>query len=240
MFSTGRAGVFLLPLAVLLPIGIYQAATQRRTPFHVLLLAGFLAAPLPALIVTDENAPIFRALALVPFGVLLAMLGLQTIWASRRARPVTWLAVVGLLLLLPLQFRIYASDYFNEYRVRASPWLGGNIRGALETLIDLNARTPAPALYFSKLQATSGLADGRNEYMSAYWQFYATKHGREDLLDRPRPLDPSAVGVMPAHSLVLANIGDRVADGLVASGQLRQVAVIPELDRAPFFEILER
>ena len=176
MFSTGRAGVFLLPLACLLPVGLYQAATHRRTPLHLLLVAGFLTAPLPALMVTDESAPVFRALALVPFGVLLATLGLRAMWASPLARTVTRIAAVGLLLLLPLQFRMYSSDYFNAYRVRASPWLGGNIRGALEALIDASARADAPALYFSTLQATSGLADGRNEYMNAYWRFYTTKH----------------------------------------------------------------
>ena len=238
MFSTGRAGVFLLPLAVLLAVGLYEAAARRPTPIAIVLVLGFLTAPLPALLVTGDNAPIFRALTIVPFGVLLAVVGVRVLWNTRVAA--AQLAVILLLALGAAQFPLFWSDYFGAYRVRASEWLGGNIGGALETIIACDARRPAPAVYFNTLRATSGIVDGRDPYMLAYWKFYAIKHGREDLVSRTRPLEPSAVSTIPAGSFVLANVGDRIADGLVAGGQLKPVATIRELDGTPFFEVLER
>jgi hypothetical protein len=47
---------------------------------------GFVTAPLAALIVAEENA-IFRALALLPFGVLLAAMGVQALWTGSVGRP---------------------------------------------------------------------------------------------------------------------------------------------------------
>jgi 4-amino-4-deoxy-L-arabinose transferase-like glycosyltransferase len=46
--STRRAGVFLLPMALFLPVGLFQLATARRNPVMLLLLAGFLTAPIAA------------------------------------------------------------------------------------------------------------------------------------------------------------------------------------------------
>jgi 4-amino-4-deoxy-L-arabinose transferase-like glycosyltransferase len=251
MFSTGRAGVFLLPCAVLLPVGLYRAAT-RPAPLTPLLVLGFLVAPLPALMVTGDNAPIFRALTIVPFGVLLAVVGLRAMWRSRAGStaavrlglspsitPARVLAAV-LLILMPIQFGLFWTDYFGPYRARVNDWLGGSVDAALETLIAEDARHPAPGVYFSVLRSTSGIVDGRNPYMDVYWRFYLTKHDREELLARTHPFDPGAVAALAPGSLVLANIGDQTADRLVASGALKPVAVVPELDRAPFFEILQR
>jgi 4-amino-4-deoxy-L-arabinose transferase-like glycosyltransferase len=86
MFSTGRAGVFLLPVAVFLVIGIADAWRHRRAPLNLILLIGFATAPLAALIVAEEHA-IFRALVVLPFGVLLATLGVQRVWTAVTRRP---------------------------------------------------------------------------------------------------------------------------------------------------------
>src|SRR5205814_5851393 len=129
---------------------------------------------------------IFRALALLPFGVLLATMGVQRLWSASIVRPLrpfyqpvsgvalacdtvyaawavtklrlkppsenhrrsvresslpagmgTWLVgdlvdrakqwrivAVCLLALMPIQFRNFWSDYFSDYRVRSSVWLG--------------------------------------------------------------------------------------------------------------------
>ena len=88
----------------------------------------------------------------------------------------------GLVALVPLQFAFFARDYFNDYRLRSSSWLGGNLRGALETLIDIDRRSRPPRIYFSILASTGGLMDTRNRWMDAYWKFYLIKHGRQDLL----------------------------------------------------------
>ncbi len=78
-FSTNLVGVFLLPMAILILGGVYTALKRRAEPFCLVVLLGFLAAPIVASIPTEENA-IFRALGLLPFGVLLAALGLDTLW----------------------------------------------------------------------------------------------------------------------------------------------------------------
>ena len=80
MFSTRTTGVFLLPLAVFLPVGMYQAFRSGEARQAVLLL-GFLTAPLAAVLV-EEPFSINRALELLPFAVLLAVVGVRHLWIS--------------------------------------------------------------------------------------------------------------------------------------------------------------
>lgn len=79
--STRQAGVFLLPVAVFLPIGIYQVLQHRRTVVNLILLLGFITAPLAALVVFESGA-IDRELELLPFGVLLATFGVEYLWSA--------------------------------------------------------------------------------------------------------------------------------------------------------------
>jgi hypothetical protein len=145
-----------------------------------------------------------------------------------------------LLALMPIQFSSFWSDYFSDYRVRSAFWLGGNIRGALEDLIDREQRDGAPRVYFSTLKSAGGQLDGRNEYMDAYWRFYLIKHNRQDLLSRTMAFDAAGVHSVPVRSLVLANADDITTGSLVKAGELKQVATIAELDRRHFFVILQR
>jgi 4-amino-4-deoxy-L-arabinose transferase-like glycosyltransferase len=294
MFSTNLVGVFALPLAVLLPLGVYFALKHFATPIHLIVCVGFATAPCAALIVAEQDA-IFRALPILPFGVLLATLGLYCLWSrsinkprfpihkpiaiailaagsayaawtlitqSRLTRSSSPLALVGLgafivtsvrdqtrqwrivavclLALAPLQFSQFWSDYFSDYRVRSAYWLGGNIRGALEEIIDRDRHEHIPMVYFSTLKATSGQVDGRNQYMDAYWRFYLIKHGRQDLLARTRPLEATDPRTLQAGSLVLANVGDVTTETLVHSGDLKQVKAVAELNGTVFFVILRR
>jgi 4-amino-4-deoxy-L-arabinose transferase-like glycosyltransferase len=82
MYSTRTAGVFLAPLAVFLPVGLYQAF-RSGGPQHVVLAFGFLMAPLAAAVVGEQET-IGRALALLPFGVLLAVVGAVYLWSGPR------------------------------------------------------------------------------------------------------------------------------------------------------------
>ena len=293
MFSTTRVGVFLLPTGVFLSVGIYQVVKHRAASINLVVLLGFATAPLAALIVREENA-ISRALPLLPFGVLLATMGIQYLrsasidlpraiykhagivalgtgtayatWTlftqSRMTRSTLLLVVVGmgamllwrladrvrlgrlatvcLFALAVTQFASFLSDYFSDYRVRSSFWLGGNIRGALEEIIDREQRERAPGVYFSPLRATGGDLDGRNPYLDAYWRFYLIKHDRADLLARTAPFESGNVQTIPSGSLVLANVGDVTTEALVAKGELRRVETIPELDHPAFFVILQR
>ncbi len=174
--------------------------------------------------------------------VLLIIAGSAALAGAFVTRP--WnsgrLVASALVVFLPVQFGFFSMDYFTDYRVRSNYWLGGNLRGALEQMIDRAGRDGDARVYFAPLQSTAGLMDVRNRWMDAYWRFYLAKHGRQDLLDRSARLESTDVRALPAHSLVLANIGDRHADAWVSSGDLRRVAAIPEMDREPFFVILER
>jgi 4-amino-4-deoxy-L-arabinose transferase-like glycosyltransferase len=290
MFSTSLAGVFLIAVAPLLAVGVWRAVQERRS-IDLVILIGFVTAPLAALIVQEENA-IFRALALLPFGVLLAARGFDYLWsaadkhfspmfrplgvlavvaggayaawavllagrstrsalplivvgvivllAARASRPAQWrIVALGLVALMLVQFRWFQSDYFADYRVRSSSWLGGNIGGALEAIIE-RAGAETPGIYFSTLKSSAGQVDGRDQYMRDYWRFYLTKHHREDLLARTHSFAPDAVTQLASGSLVLANVGDGGIERLVAERQLAQVAEIPELDGSTFFMVLRR
>src|SRR4029077_6262362 len=111
----------------------------------------------------------------------------------------------GLLVIALLQFGGFTRDYFGEYRIRLNSWLGGNLRGALETMIARQPPQGGGPIYFAHLQNTSGLADIRNYFIDTYWTFYVIKHPRLDLEDRASLFDPSAVDSLQAGSLVLGN-----------------------------------
>lgn len=94
MFSTRQVGVFLLPLAPLLVTGAVVMLRRSINPVTLLLLLGFLVAPLAATLVSVNDA-IYRALTLLPFGVLLAVSGVRQLWSVRTANPGRRLFVVG-------------------------------------------------------------------------------------------------------------------------------------------------
>ncbi|HUK36811.1 MAG TPA: glycosyltransferase family 39 protein, partial [Vicinamibacterales bacterium] len=77
-FSTRAVGVFLLPIAALVVAGI-AFAIRHPTSANVLVVLGFFTAPLAAVLV-PENSEIIRAAVMLPFGVLLAALGLVALW----------------------------------------------------------------------------------------------------------------------------------------------------------------
>jgi 4-amino-4-deoxy-L-arabinose transferase-like glycosyltransferase len=294
MFSTNLVGIFLFPIAVLLPIGLYQALKDHRRALNVVLALGLISAPLAVALVAEQRA-IFRGLCLLPFVILLATAGVHAIWTAQaraRLRPLylslsvaavavgllaaawtfasqsrasssalpliaagvavfgigwlidrtkTWRPIaICLLAIVPLQFAGFWSDYFSDYRLRSAYWLGGNIRGAIEAVLDLEQRQQAPKVYVSALRSGTGSLDGRDSYIDAYWQFYLTKLHRLDLRARMAPFDPAALADMPKGSLVFGNVGNGVTDPLVAKGELKQVLTIPEIDGTTFFAVLQR
>jgi hypothetical protein len=79
LFSASLVGVFLFPFAVLLPVGIYYALTRRPSPIHLVACLGFAARRWRPRSSLNRNA-IFRGLTILPFGVLLATMGLHYLW----------------------------------------------------------------------------------------------------------------------------------------------------------------
>src|SRR5262245_1884375 len=237
MFSTKLIGVFTLPIAFLLTAGIYSVVSRPLTTRTTLVFLGFVTAPLAALLGSEDNA-ITRAVTLLPFTVLLATYGIEFLWSASlgclsaisiaNRFSLSRVVAIGLLVLIPTHFALFYRDYFTDYRLRSSPWLGGNLRGALETLIEMEEQQHTPRIYFAILASTSGLMDIRNRWMSSYWQFYLIKNRREDLLARSGPFEMGHVHEVPPGSLVLANIGEVNTDSLVTRGELKRVRMIAE------------
>jgi predicted membrane-bound mannosyltransferase len=82
MYSTRTTGAFLLPLVLFLPVGLYHAF-RNADPARVVVGLGFLTAPFAAVLVGEPNA-IGRALELLPFGVLVAVIGIVHLWTGPR------------------------------------------------------------------------------------------------------------------------------------------------------------
>lgn len=238
MFSTRSIGFFLLPVALLLPMGIYHVITSRLSASAVVLLAGFVTAPAAAAIFGGEPAASQRSVELMPFGVLLSTIGVQQLGAATGRVHLRRLLAAGAVAALVVHFGLFYAYYFTKYRVRSAGWFGGNLPGALERLIELDARERPPSIYFAPLRATSGLLDIRNRWMDSYWRFYLIKHQRQDLLDRTAAFDPARD--VPEGSLVLGNIGDVTFDQLAKSDRFKVAATIQEPDGSMFFEILRR
>jgi 4-amino-4-deoxy-L-arabinose transferase-like glycosyltransferase len=85
MFSTRTTGVFLVPLAPLLAVGLRQVMVSADAK-HAILLTGLLTGPLPAVLVKEPGS-INRALELLPFVALLAVLGGIHLWSAAQFRP---------------------------------------------------------------------------------------------------------------------------------------------------------
>jgi hypothetical protein len=226
--STGRAGVFALAMAALVPLGIYQIVTRRRTPATLFVLAGFFAAPVAATIV-NEPYTTDRALMLLPFGVLIGVFGLERLLTSRQRA--ARLAAFALLALVPLQFSYFCFDYMTSYRTRSAFWFNGNNRGALEEIVAEDPPSDGPPIY---------LADNI-PFIHYYWPLYQIKHHREDLEAHTVyfNLDTLDVKTIPAGSIILT-ADDALKRAMTRSGRFRELRLIYNPDGATVFARLER
>ena len=113
-------------------------------------------------------------------------------------------AVVG----AALQFAVLQQHYHGSYIVRSAPWLNGDFRGAMTTLMAEAERRPA-STGCNLVDHRNGLGrwELKNRWTPAYWRFYVTKHHREDLLARTVFLSEARQHqvLAPAGSLVLSN-----------------------------------
>lgn len=222
--STREVGSFLLPVVVLLGFGI-RRLVHDPTVMGIILLFGLLTAPLPAVVMAD--AEIRRWLVVVPFVVVIAACGADGLlerggWART--------VCVGLLVLMPVQFVAFGRDYFGRYPERASFWFGGNIRGALETVID-HADTDAAAGVFISREIP---------WVDAYWRFYTAVHGRLALLEHTRYVSLQTRDEVPAATpgfLVVAPAADEQAASLLVQAGWSRRHVVRDLDGKPSYAI---
>ena len=229
--STGQAGVFLLPVAILLPIGVYALVRRdRRSWFGLTLVAGLFSAPLPATLKGTAFA-IERTMALLPFAILISACGLAWLWESRR----TTVRVLGTLLLVaqPLQFAGFYQDYLSDYRTRSALGYDPTAFGeAAPFLVDAAAGGESPAVYL-----TAPLYD-----VSAKWRFWVTRLGHPDLLSRTHYFDGNLAGLGPAPigSLAVVPSEDAAVNAAVSSGEWVLARRVMSIDGQPTLAILRK
>ena len=183
--STGKAGVFLASCAILLPIGIYD--TLRRRDARMIVLAGFLIAPLAPVLIDTGNA-IQRSMVIVGFGAILSAMGASVLLAHPH-RMMRALAML-LLLAIPLQWVYFSLDYFGGYRTRAAGWIDPVNFDAVARAIFANDPKPPARVYLSE-----SLDD-----VEARWRFYLAKYRRDALWQNTWIIDPAGVNVWSVHA----------------------------------------
>lgn len=170
--STGDAGVFLLGVAVLLPVGLYAARHDRLA--MTLLIIGLVASPIPAVI---KGAPyaIQRASGLLIYVSLASGLGLAFMMASRRA--LMRIAAAVIVVVMAREFSGFYQRYLDQYRVASGVAYDPTaFRGAADLLLDAAGAGDAAAVYLPL-----------NFYdVGAKWRFYTTKHQQMELWKRTR------------------------------------------------------
>jgi len=235
--STRYAGVFLLPVAVLLPAGVYHLVRSQSRAVSTLLLAGFLSSPLAGVLVGEQHR-VNRALVMLPFAILLAACGVEYLLAARTA---VWrIVAVCLLCAVPVQFLGFYRDYLTGYRTRSAYWFEGNIRGAIEEVI---ARDTGSSSGGAKASAA------RKVYLSTtvpwvgwYWRLSLIEHAREDLLKRTVYFDPKQVDPLSVRErmLVLADVHDIPEATLRSSGSVGRLTLIAGPNQDVEFAVFER
>jgi hypothetical protein len=247
MWATRRAGVFLLPIGVLLPLGIWNIWRLRFSIPRALLLVGFLFAPVPIIAALPEapRAATARDLLVVPFGILISVAGVEFLveqqwegWWRPVSRP-AWLTagrlIAALLILgMPIQFVSYAKDYFGDYQRRSSfrhDYL--NVRGVVEAVITRDHSSPVPAVYLNEDLGAS---------KAVQWKFHLITHHRAELWDRTKyfsvpKLNPSEI---PRGSVLVMTAGDPRLDDVIRRGPCTVVQVIKDVTDSPSAAILVR
>jgi 4-amino-4-deoxy-L-arabinose transferase-like glycosyltransferase len=228
VFSTRVAGVFQLATLVLLPIGVI-AVLRRPTPMGLVIGAGLLTAPLPAILL-DEGSAINRVLELVPFGVLLAAMGFDAVTAGRAG--LRRVAAAAIVLLSIWQFAIFQRDYYGDYRQRSASWFQYDVNGGLAAIVERTQGGPRPIYLNDSIR-----------WIDSYWKFHLTAVNRLDLLSSTRGfthVDPD----VPAGSLLMLPATDPAladeARQAIRNNEFRLVRDIVEPDGTVSFMVLER
>src|SRR5262249_14381833 len=138
--------------------------------------------------------------------------------------------------LAAVQFTSFAADYYGDFRARGvDP--EGSVRFAFDAALERSSGRDLPAVYMGNV-APYGATP-------LYWQFYAVKHRREDLLPRTimaNESDRERVRNLPAGSLVITRSTtdvDAAVAAMMGSGDLRPADKLAGHDGAPPFWVVE-
>lgn len=224
-FSTRQVGYFLLPMAVLLPAGLFHLNRIPQRALRFLIVAGLVLGPLPALTVRDFE--IKRWLAFMPFAILIATCGMAA--AIESPRHVLRVGAVALMTVAVIEFAGFLRFYWGPYREYSSFYFGRNLRGAIDEVLQSATKSPCVLL------------DERVLYLPEHWNLYALGRGRPDLaghvgvVDSQRGDFVSPAGCKVANLIVNEiDVHDNPAfrDRLAAQGWTR--TSIPESDGAVY------
>jgi 4-amino-4-deoxy-L-arabinose transferase-like glycosyltransferase len=226
--STHRVGVFLLPLAFLLPLGVF-ALVRRPDPqgFHTLILLAVVTAPLAA---TLKGQPFMvqRVVFMFPFAALVATYGLEWLW-HQRARAARIAAMV-LMAGMALQFAVFYRDYFTHYKLRSAFYY--DPAAFVDVAAYLISDEKAPLIYLS-----TELDD-----VGAKWRYYTTRDCRQDKMARTRFVDHDGLKIGPSDPGSLLAVHMKVAElaALESSGLWKVEKVISDIDNRPTVAILRK
>lgn len=226
--STGRIGAFLLPLALLLPLGVITLL-RRPDPFglHALILLAVVTAPIAA---TLKGQPfmIQRAVFMLPFAALIATYGFQSLWQERRrmAKPLA----IALLVIGALQFAVFYLDYFTHYKLRSAFYYDPS---AVEDVAEYAMYDEqAPLIYLSV----------ELDDIGAKWRYYTTREGRTDLMAKTRFVLNDGLDIGPGDPGSLLAVHTKAAElaALESSGLWKVEKVISDVDNRPTVAVLRK
>ena len=226
--STGRVGVFLLPLAFLLPLGVF-ALLRRPDPsgFHSIILLAVVIAPLAATL-KGQPFSVQRILFMLPFAALIAAFGLEWLWQARgRAARV---AAIALVVGVPLHFAVFYRDFFTHYKLRSAFYY--DPAAFADVAAYLIADDRARLIYFSH----------ELDDVGAKWRYYTTRDGRQDLLARTRYVVNGGLDIGPSDAGSLLAVYTNAAElaALEQSGLWKLEKVISDVDNRPTVAILRK
>ena len=222
--SNRLAGMFLLPTAVLLAVGLYAMAA-RRFRGDMLLVGGFFFASVAALV--DPTLAARRYIFNVPFAALIAMRGCAFL-AERTAGRVV---VAAVAVLSAVHFYVYFSDYLTGYRIQSAFWFENNMRGMFERVIALSEERGSGARVVVHVE---------NPYAADYGQFYATKLGRPEFLSRVEYRETTEADLQGRDLIVVRQISQGDAPCDKPPGPLQEAARIHNEGGAAVFAICVR
>jgi hypothetical protein len=208
--STREIGFFPLLFAVLLPAGLWRIARGHGQPISLVIAGGFLTAPIAAVLSGELETN--RVLYVLPFGALLATYGIEPLLTQ--GSRVRTLAAVAAVMAVVVQFGVFYADYVGGYRTRTSFWFGGNLPGALTTVIE---KDPVAILLSREIP-----------YVDAYWRFYAIANHRPDLIDRVGYVDGATLPEATSGTAIVCASTPQSCAAIRASADWRLTAAIDE------------
>ena len=234
-WATRRAGLFPLALAVLMPLGMWRIARRQPSSVRAIWVAGVLLAPLPIIAALPE-APQYataRHLLVIPFGVLIAVAGLE--WLMTTGGRAGRVVAAVLVLSIPLQFVSFARDYFTDYQLRSAIWSDSmNMRGVVASVTALDAVAKVPTVYLSD--------EDLGEDKVVKWWFHLATAGREDLWRQTKYFSRDRIPAagIPQGSVLVVRDQSRLLPSLVAGGEWSVVSGVTDINGTPTATILRR